>query len=158
MKKRQVNWDKVYRALLPVLDSSMSTAAVLNLTPDQILSELRTLSIGGGRCTGKTTWMIKEMIETDDSIMICKDAPLRMACCVMYKELYGAGGMLKSRRKFYTANDLESMDQAVLAKVLKKTKRVFIDEPRYNHKLGMVYKYLAQHMDVENAIIVQMGT
>lgn len=158
MKKKYFNWGKAYRTLLPVLDYSVGAIDQFRDQPDFVLRELRTLSLGGGRQTGKTHWMIGEMVEHDDTIMICKDSHLRNECVTRYKNRYGNGGAVKARRKFFTANDLESMKPELLAKILKKTTRVFIDEARYNYKLGMVYKYLARYMAIDTAIIVQVST
>ena len=155
-KRGKFNWSRVYRTLLPVLGHSDPANGETNKV--FILEDTRTIALGGGRQTGKTGWIISEVLSDDDTIMICRDKPERDMAVAEFKKQYGAGGALKSRRKFFTANDLESMDQAKLAKILKKTKRVFIDDAQHNHKLTLIYNYLAMHMDIRTAIVVKVGT
>jgi len=158
MKKKYPNWAKIYKTMLPIVAISKEARVTQCFSAPAALRELRTITIGGGRQNGKTYWAIGEVLADDSTIMVCKDAALRNHAVERYKDRYGHGGALKSRRKFFTANDLESMDQALLAKILKKTKRVIIDEARYNSKLTLIYNYLGQHADIDNIIIIQLGT
>jgi len=155
MKKKQFDWGNVYKALVPVLDHSASLEGNANISFQ--LEDTRTIAMGGGRQVGLTSWAIRELVKDDNAILISLDRTHRLQHVLQFKELYGNGGALKARRKFFTATDFESMDEALLSKILKKTKRVFIDDAGANHRCGMVYNYLAEHVDAKSVIIVKMG-
>lgn len=149
-RNRKVNWVKIYQLSLNTLKPVTGEYGQLT---GNILRELRSFAMGGGRQTGKTLFAINELLDDDNALLISRDKDLRDDAVRRYAEAYGRGGTLKARGRILTVSDLESMKPSKLKRILAGATRVFVDDAFHNYKLTYIYNVLVQHKKTDIIVV-----
>lgn len=131
-----------------------------------LLRELRTIRMGGGRLSGKTTWLVEFLIEhIDDTILFVKDETLRLVMLNSWIELNPRVkeedfNKLNERiiTQRYFKSTIQAKEHPMFNKgIMKKApKYILIDDAQYHIHffIKVLHDWISETADVDPIIVL----
>lgn len=161
-----VNYDLVFSELSKSLSDETKDHPLLHFGRREFLRDCRTIQIGSGRQTGKTTWLINMLHRNpDDAIIFFKDEYTRREAFNHWTNTFVHDSELAEKinqRMIAQRNfrqSIKTTDPFFQTEVMKKApKYIMIDDSNFHLHFFVVslYDWIEETADT-NPIIIRMG-